>query len=124
MKHLKTFEAYVKSQKESNVEGTPSDEQGKKVATIKADDDKNIVVECDGNKKLINTQEIEESNDDEVEKKVSEAIEELGATHVMDEESEDDDKEVPVNEFFKSLRKRLFQKSNNQRVLHHLVGKK
>lgn len=115
MKHLKTFEAYVKSQKESNVEGTPSDEQGKKVATIKADDDKNIVVECEGNKKLINTQEIEEDDNDGLEKKVSEAIKELGATHIMDEE-----KEVPVNEFFK----RLFKRSNNQRVLHHLVGKK
>lgn len=119
MKHLQTFESYVKSQKESNTESSSSDEQEKKVATLTTDENENIVIECDGNSKTVNIQEIEEGDNDGFEEKFTEALQELGATHVIDEK--DESKEVKLNEFLKRL---FARQQSHKRVLHHIVGKK
>jgi len=121
MKHLKTFEAYLKSQKDSNVEDADATE--KKVANLSVDENKNIVVECGDEKAVVENNDIEEDdNDDAGMDKLKEALKEVGATHVTEGE---DDEETPVNEFIMSLAKRLLKKQDShQRVIHHLIGKK
>lgn len=119
MKHIKTFEAYAKSQTEGNVEDASTDTKNKKVAKLTTDENENIVIECDGNSKTINVQEIEEGDNDSFEEKFTEALQELGATHIIDEK--DESKEVELNEFLKRL---FARQQSHKRVLHHIVGKK
>lgn len=122
MKHLKTFEAYLKSKNDSAIEA-PETSEDKKVAKLSVDENKNIVVECGDEKAVIENNDIEEDgNDDAGMDKLKEALKEVGATHVTEGE---DDEETPVNEFIMSMAKRLLKKQDShQRVIHHLIGKK
>ena len=122
MKHLKTFEAYVKSRSESATEA-PESSEDKKVANLSVDEDKNVVVECGESKVVVKNNEVEESDNDEAGMdKLKEALKEVGATHITEGE---DDEETPVNEFIMSLAKRLFKKQDShKRVIHHLIGRR